>query len=345
MVTSESTSAQCFQDSTECLAKATTIQPSEYAWYEIKSSGEGRGLGVFALKAIPQGTRILSETPQFTVDFSMYTRQEIRAGLEAKRQIEEGSSSTNDMNALKIAQVRRTIMEAFSKLNEEEQASALSLHCENGDGSKEDIILILKANGFNHGHNGAALCVSSSRFNHACVPNAHFGWNSRIGQQTFQIIKPGGLKKGEEILVCYDEPEALFAIRQKHLLKTYGFQCECTICGVGRKREVSERRRKEIKLLMDRVKEFERLPYEVGLMYGIKDPLIWILRVRDLLIEDGLVGLCLARCLRKAGEWYVKSGKMKKAKEIAEEERKIVKYCLGEDHGKMAEIQKWITDL
>lgn len=314
-------------------------------WYEVRSSGEGRGLGVFATRNIPQGTRILSETPQLIVDLSAFTRQEIRAGLETKSVPDALATLADDGDASRIAQVRQRIMEAFSKLSDEEQASALSLHCDGGNGTKEDIILILKANGFNHGQNGAALCVSSSRFNHACIPNTHFGWNSKIEQQTFQIIKPDGVKKGEEILVCYDEPEALFDVRQKHLLKTYGFTCACQVCVVGRRREVSERRRTEIKMLMERVEDFGELPFQMAMRYGVKSPVVWILRVRDLLIEEGLVGLCLARCLRKAGEWFVELENFKKAKEFAKEERRIVKYCLGEDHGKMEEVEKWIQGL
>lgn len=319
-------------------------------FWEVKPAGPGRGLGVFAIKDLKQGTRILAEKPQLTIDLSAFSRTEIRLGLETHHLAGTSTCWTDEPNA-NIRVVRSIVWSAFDLIPANDKSRIQALHAPEGHSGdwKRDVLAIVRANGFNHGHNGAAVCAGASRFNHSCVPNAHFAWNETLGVQTFQIVGLGGVRRGEEITVCYDEPDAEFAVRQRHLMGTYGFECCCEVCvggGTGSARaRISARRRREMGECREGIEVWEVHPSEAGIVTGRKDPLGLIERLRVLLVEEGLVGLVLARCLRLQSRWLWRVGKTKKAREAAVEEMRVVVYCVGLEHPKAIESREWFEGL
>jgi len=79
---------------------------------------------------------------------------------------------------------------------------------------------------------GAGVFQIASRFNHSCVPNAHFSWNERLGggegRMTVHVVKD--VKEGEEITLSYCDPYYDPALRGWEL-QHYGFVCDCAACG------------------------------------------------------------------------------------------------------------------
>jgi len=83
----------------------------------------------------------------------------------------------------------------------------------------------------------APSCVSSavfatfSRFNHACVPNAHHAWQSECNAMVVHALCP--IAEGEEVTVTYigegaaNEPCEL---RRAYLEHEFDFSCSCALC-------------------------------------------------------------------------------------------------------------------
>jgi hypothetical protein len=42
---------------------------------------------------------------------------------------------------------------------------------------------------------GAAIFEIAARFNHSCVPNAHFAWCDELGRETVYIVKDVGFNE------------------------------------------------------------------------------------------------------------------------------------------------------
>lgn len=75
---------------------------------------------------------------------------------------------------------------------------------------------------------GAAVFLHTSRFNHACVPNACFAWNEAIGKETVHTMRD--VAAGEEIVISYVDMEHDKRLRAWEL-RHYGFVCGCEVCG------------------------------------------------------------------------------------------------------------------
>lgn len=96
------------------------------------------------------------------------------------------------------------------------------------------------------------IFVRSSRFNHSCVPNAHFAWNWKLKRLTVHAIVD--ISKGEEIFVNYRNDEYLNtrAERVRALSDDYNFNCTCLACGLNiLSGIVSEERRRRMRDLKD----------------------------------------------------------------------------------------------
>ena len=75
----------------------------------------------------------------------------------------------------------------------------------------------------------------ASRFNHSCIPNAHFTWNPDIGQDgqgrlTVHAIRD--IAFGDEVVVNYRTENSYKerAARMQELRDDYGFNCTCPVC-------------------------------------------------------------------------------------------------------------------
>jgi hypothetical protein len=76
--------------------------------------------------------------------------------------------------------------------------------------------------------NAVALFREASMFNHSCVPNVEFTWNSKTPAGEFYAISD--IKVDEELQISYIDQYASLEDRIKYLKGTYGFDCTCRKC-------------------------------------------------------------------------------------------------------------------
>lgn len=74
---------------------------------------------------------------------------------------------------------------------------------------------------------GAAIFEFASRFNHSCIPNAFFSWNSIKNEE--RIYASRAIETGEEITLSYVDPFCEPSQRRWEL-QHYGFVCGCLAC-------------------------------------------------------------------------------------------------------------------
>ncbi|KAI9692350.1 MAG: hypothetical protein M1822_006581 [Bathelium mastoideum] len=205
------------------------------------SETEDKGLGIFAIRDIPKGTRILSESPLL--------------------ELPPPGMGQPDW--------ARVVMDRFEALSVEKQNTFMSLHCQmqrfllqriiveailSGDIAPEDIRITgisdvqdiandrlkrktrvagtFQTNSFGlcgeNDHSAhVALFEYASRINHSCMPNAWHSWNHETGKHNIQTIRD--VAAGEEITTEYTDSLDIRANRQK-ILKLYGFECRCEAC-------------------------------------------------------------------------------------------------------------------
>jgi hypothetical protein len=79
-----------------------------------------------------------------------------------------------------------------------------------------------------HVMDAVALFREASMFNHSCVPNVLFKWNSAKPAGEFYALQD--IPQGNELLVSYIDQFATKADRLKFLKGSYGFDCDCPKC-------------------------------------------------------------------------------------------------------------------
>lgn len=270
------------------------------ALYIIKPS-PGKGLGMFAAKDIPKGTRILAGKPFFTL---------------AKR---PKISPTNPY-------APNDITAAFDRLSASGQRKYTSLHCpERYDCSV--LVSIYEANSFEMGV-GTGICLDASRINHSCIPNAHFSWNTNIERETVHAVKD--IRKNEEITISY-VPAICTLKKRRRQLRPYVFTCDCPACRIdtdfGRSSRV---RRRQMLSLHNEIADFQHDLSAAREEYGQCDELSAILRLVNLIGEEGLV-YEKALAYHDAALCALKRGMRKKALMYASKELRVDMYCVGRD--------------
>lgn len=162
-----------------------------------------KGKGVVAHTDIKAGTLILSEPPLFTLP----------------RHVQRPSA------------VQPIIAKHLHVLTKEQQREFFSL--QNSYPNLPPLEGIFKTNAIPLGVNATegGLFLRCSRFNHSCLSNAAYSWNSKLSAETVYAVKD--IKKGEEINVNYFSAQ-LWANpkvqRQALLLDEFGFTCCCQAC-------------------------------------------------------------------------------------------------------------------
>ena len=268
--------------------------------YTIKSS-PGKGLGMFTTKDIAKGTRILAEKPFFSLT-------------------EEAVVSESDPYA------PNDVSKAFDRLPASEKLKYLGLHCpERPDCSL--ILSIYEANCFEMG-SGTCICLDASRINHSCMPNAYYSWNSSIERVTLHAVKD--IAEGEEITISYCSAYHTLEER-KHELEPYVFTCRCPACqtdtdfGIG-----SQVRRQQMLNLNEEIADYQHDPPTARAEYGHRDEQSAILRLINLIDEEGLI-YEKSLVYHDAAECALKRGSRKNALEYASKELDVDLCCVGRD--------------
>ncbi|WVQ80998.1 hypothetical protein IAT38_003105 [Cryptococcus sp. DSM 104549] len=88
------------------------------------------------------------------------------------------------------------------------------------------------------------------RLNHSCAPHAQYFWdNDRAVEVVHAVVD---IASGQEILVFYIEPSALFSSRQASIQKGFDFACSCNLCSVSvEERTKGDNNRREYQQLVD----------------------------------------------------------------------------------------------
>lgn len=184
--------------------------------YMINST-DGKGQGWVAICKIRKGTRILAETPLFTIP---------RFALPQN--------------------VEGIIVKELKKLEKEQQRGFFALH--NAHGTKYSAFLgITKTNTLPLGTDAptGGIFLEASRLNHACNSNAQNTWNENLNQITIHSIKD--IEEGEEIAISYLGESEDYQTRQQSLKASFAFDCTCALCSLPTTlRRESDRKLNEI---------------------------------------------------------------------------------------------------
>lgn len=69
-----------------------------------------------------------------------------------------------------------------------------------------------------------------SRFNHDCRPNVAFRIDEQLAHHTHAVRD---IAAGEELTLAYMNPFETHAVRQEHILSSWGFRCTCAHCSMA----------------------------------------------------------------------------------------------------------------
>ncbi|PPJ57129.1 hypothetical protein CBER1_10469 [Cercospora berteroae] len=196
----------------------TAVQPL----FELRAS-EGKGLGVFACRHIPRGTRIICEKPLL--------------------EIAQGNLDLAYHEYLRLSPTKKAAFDALHSflpphLDAEHAARVCALHRQIREADLEQhlsehvrVISIFACNTFILANGNLGAFEVSSRLNHSCVPNVHHTNNPVLGKQTVQAVRD--IKPGEELQVNYLGAGAGYEMQHIRLPKLhdlYGFHCTCAAC-------------------------------------------------------------------------------------------------------------------
>ncbi|KAF2161806.1 hypothetical protein M409DRAFT_58878 [Zasmidium cellare ATCC 36951] len=192
---------------------------------EARSSGDGRGLGLFAVRDIPAFCQILSDAPLILMkpgeDLPELYKQ--FNGITKDDQEVYTSLSAHD-NPARDALVKDKLLQRGFDQDELEQMAKVAG--------------IMQTNAFNvdlqdgQGSCHRALFPNVARTNHSCAPNAHVcfyppGDQSPRGRIVIHTLRQ--LRRGEEVLISYFNILLPRSERQSKAQK-WGFDCRCTVC-------------------------------------------------------------------------------------------------------------------
>ena len=228
--------------------------------YQIRHAG-AKGLGVFATKLIPRGTRILAEKPLLSVnsetDLFAATRRltpEDRAYLEGLS-INENASDSTLQGWIRILWhvVRGSWTMPIEPNSGQSRWPSLTTVQE-----YQALRAAFRNNNFDIGDKTQAVFREFSRFNHACVPNTQGNFNTALSAFTVHSLR--AIEPEEEITLSYIETYATTRGQRQHSLQSgYGFECGCAACDMSKKRaRDGERRRVALRERLGRMYAWQK---------------------------------------------------------------------------------------
>lgn len=283
--------------------------PDPNSPYTVKAS-PGKGQGIFAARPISKGEPILLDTPFFLVQKPYNTQK---------------------------------VLSTFERMPLSKRLQYMQLSCPNRPDSINliDVMRIFEANCFNIGDR-AAIFHTATRFNHSCLPNTYYAWDSARHEISFHAMLP--IAQGSEMTICYGRPFRTYRERRSEL-RIYNFHCGCAACDVstafGR---ASESRRLEMRELEERIFAHQSVSDEAQLSYGAQDPLTAILRLIELIKEEGLHGESMTP-YRNAADCLKVRGNVKEAMRYARLELEEESVCFGKGSEVVASTRAYIADL
>ncbi|KAJ6491765.1 hypothetical protein C8R47DRAFT_1121704 [Mycena vitilis] len=198
------------------------VQPAAPAFKLDKVPG--KGMGLFATRALPAGELILSERPLFLspVGFEVLARPNFNFAQYTQRLLMESEKSV----AMSVDRMRPESKAAFMAL--------ANSHLEDGSGPCLGIVRTngLGVSGLRPGVKGlrskyGAIPQYISRLNHSCSPNTSPRFDK--GSLSYRLWAVRDIAEGEELTFQYTDVICAAEARQKDL-KPYAFTCTCPAC-------------------------------------------------------------------------------------------------------------------
>jgi hypothetical protein len=154
-----------------------------------------KGYGLVARTRIFKGTRLLLETPIFTV-------------------LQQTSESIVAEKVNTLDSVQKTAFFALANIWGNTYSKSLGI-------VKTNVLPL----GADSKWNG--LFMDASRINHSCQCNAHHAWNNSLKQLTVHALSD--IESGQEITISYLPKLLEFSKRQSYLKEKYDFECHCEL--------------------------------------------------------------------------------------------------------------------
>jgi len=220
------------------------------ATFEIRNSGNGKGLGGFAKRKILKGEVIVAEPPLLKIPDS------------AIGSLDEAMHFANT---------------EFKKLSEIDKKRVLSLF---NAFPERGVSGIIQSNALPT-DDGGGLFPTLARFNHACNPNANQSWISKKNEQRVYAVRD--IEQGEEIFYKYI-PALFMTYSERHsvLSQHFRFECKCMHCESlsqnSDKKAKSDSNRSRLASIKDDFSELENDPEEA---------LSLLREMEELILEEG----------------------------------------------------------
>ncbi|KAM3503415.1 hypothetical protein MY11210_008732 [Beauveria gryllotalpidicola] len=203
---------------------------------EVRPAGE-MGNGLFAVRDIRRGTRIIEETALIALLATRSMYDELDAFISSFRQLTEADKNVFDelyYNPSDIIPELRSVVRQWRRDNVPTDTDGGVL-----DGTRridlskiiDERLAIFRGNcvpihiGDMFGNGVFALF---SRINHSCIPNAHWAYNTAIRRLT--VHATSHIRVGQQITISYvKDPTATKEVRMS-LLAPWRFVCSCAAC-------------------------------------------------------------------------------------------------------------------
>jgi len=203
----------------------TQHQDVEAARAEVRSSGDGRGQGLFACQQFRMGERIMSESPL------LHWRSEVES-----QEPQLSATWIQAQLALLSAEDHETYAALASSPTHSAKVRALAIWLTNA-----------LPTGGSGGDCSCAVYRTACRANHSCVANCAHAWCAERQQLTLQAARP--ISKGEELTINYLGGGGATRRRNERqaALRALGFGCTCVVCMLPEaERMASDARRERV---------------------------------------------------------------------------------------------------
>lgn len=227
----------------------------------VRSAGV-MGKGIFAMRDIARGTRILDEDPLFVVyDRPLHDDRTEEAFIQ---DVETFCETARNLSANKLQKLDRLYYDAgYDKTSDKDRIKDWYLdegiRDEQGRQMSEKNLIyavmemsrrytIFKDSCAQVGLDGtgqdSAIFLLYSRINHSCSPNAHAHYNGTTERLTVHATRD--IEAGDQIFVPYVDTACLPRDRRQELTKRFGFACECPTCTIDLAAEPLRQRMHEL---------------------------------------------------------------------------------------------------
>ncbi|QDS76147.1 hypothetical protein FKW77_007366 [Venturia effusa] len=205
-------------ESTKSKVPATPPNP----YFEFRQLPD-RGISIFAKASIPRGALITAERPLMRVTKAHYMAEHVEEAVERlpaddKKKFWSLASAHGQDRSKYPSRIHPDVAEHEKNRIRQQHAARTS--------SSPTALSIFMTNAMEC-ENGAAVFETAARFNHSCIPNAFFSWNTIKHEE--RIYASRAIEADEEITLSYCDPFYEFSQRQWEL-QHYGFVCVCPAC-------------------------------------------------------------------------------------------------------------------